>query len=154
MKKGKNSLLIMVILIGSIFMTACSSIYTIRENDFVVDNGDTIRVKLDLYEGYDMTNSIPIGFSKDGSTVSFGYFIQSEYYDDYASSLSYEDDVEILDSGSNDTIEYIFWSYDSIEFNYAIKIKDSNSGFILGNNISEDSAKECFELLSFKNVTE
>ena len=56
----------------------------------------------------------------------------------------------MLDSGTKDGIEYIFWSYQDAEYDYAILIEESETGIILGNNVSEDSAKECFERLHFE----
>lgn len=67
----------------------------------------------------------------------------------YAAVVQSDENAKLLDSGTKDGNEYIFWSFNDREFNYAILIKDSNTGVILGNNVSEESARECFERLTF-----
>ena len=47
-------------------------------------------------------------------------------------------------------LNIFFWSYQDAEYDYAILIEESETGIILGNNVSEDSAKECFERLHFE----
>ena len=36
------------------------------------------------------------------------------------------------------------WNYNDSEYNYVIMIEGTNTGVLLGNNVSEKSAKECF----------
>ena len=54
----------------------------------------------------------------------------------------------MLDSGKKDGNDYFFWCYNDTEWNYVIKINGSNTGIVLGNNVSEESAKECFNRLT------
>ena len=39
------------------------------------------------------------------------------------------------------------WNYNNSEYNYAILIKNSQTGVLLGNTVSEESAKEVFNRL-------
>ena len=38
------------------------------------------------------------------------------------------------------------------EYDYAIHLKDSKTGILIGNNVSEKSAKECFSRLTFSII--
>lgn len=42
------------------------------------------------------------------------------------------------------------WNYNDSEFNYVVKINGTNTGMLIANNISEESAKECFDRLEVK----
>jgi hypothetical protein len=54
-----------------------------------------------------------------------------------------------LDKGNGDGIKYVFWNYDDKEYNYVILIKGSETGIILGNNVSRETAEEVFSRLKF-----
>lgn len=75
-----------------------------------------------------------------------------EFYNQYKELASSDEDdkVKLLDSGSKDGNEYVFWSYDDSEYNYAILIEGSSTGLILGNQVSEESAKESFNRLTIE----
>ena len=72
-------------------------------------------------------------------------------YNQYKELVENNEDVNILDEESNSNIEYIFFEYESYttEYNYIIMIKDSNTGIVLKNTVSQDSAEEVFSRLSF-----
>lgn len=59
-----------------------------------------------------------------------------------------DENATILDSGEKDGCEYVMWNYNDSEYDYAILIEDSNTGILLGNDVSEESAKECFQRLT------
>lgn len=42
------------------------------------------------------------------------------------------------------------WNYNDSEFNYVVMINGTNTGMLIANNISEESAKECFDRLEIK----
>ena len=46
-------------------------------------------------------------------------------------------------------IEYFFYNYNNMEYNYVVKIKNSNTGIIIANPNSQEEAQKCFKLLSF-----
>ncbi len=115
---------------------------------FSVDTGDSIKVTLDTTDQYKITSSLPITISHDGETLSQGTFILGEAYAEYQSVVDSDEKARLIDSGTKDGNEYIFWSYDDQEYNYAISIGHSNTGFLLSNPISEESAKDCFQRLT------
>lgn len=139
----------------SIFVLGCFSGCTFSGSStymaytFSVDTGDDIRIELDTTGGYDMTSDLPLEISENGQTLSQGVFLTAEEYEDYFIAASTDLDATVIDSGNTDSLEYIFWSYNDAEFNYAILFNGTNTGFLLGNNVSEDSARECFNRLSF-----
>ncbi len=114
---------------------------------FTVDNGDKIKITLDTSDDYDISSDLPFAISCDGEILSQGSFILSDAYEQYVSVVESDENAELLDSGTKDGHEYIFWCYNGSEYNYAILIDDSSTGIILGNPISEESAKECFNRL-------
>ena len=56
----------------------------------------------------------------------------------------------MIEEKSKDNIKYFFYEYKGSEYNYIIKIKDSDTCFILANNVSRKSAQEIFEKLEFE----
>lgn len=114
---------------------------------FTVDNGDKIVIEMDTTGKYKMTSDVPFVISNDGETLSQGAFIHSDAYSSYV-ELANSDKVKLIDSGTKNGNEYVFWNYNDEEYNYAILISGCNTGVILGNNVSEESAKECFNRLS------
>lgn len=149
MKTMKNRLLslaalacVLVMLVGCRFQTSVS--FT-----FSVDTGDSIKVSLDTTDKYSLTSDVPFTISHNGETVSQGAFIYGEAYAQYVSAANSDEKSQVLDSGTKDGNEYVFWCYDNKEYNYVIFVRGSNTGIVLGNTISEDSAKACFQRLSF-----
>jgi nitrogen regulatory protein PII-like uncharacterized protein len=65
----------------------------------------------------------------------------------YAGAVEEDENASLLENGSTDTIEYFMWNYNNSEYNYAILIKNSQTGVLLGNTVSEESAKEVFNRL-------
>lgn len=115
---------------------------------FLVDTGDNVKITLDTTDDYSMTSDLPFVISKSGETLTQGTFITADTYRSYVDLIESQDNTEMLDSGSKDGIEYIFWSFED-EFDYAILLENSDTGVLLGNNISKESAVECFERMTF-----
>lgn len=88
-----------------------------------LDTGDTIKISLNTSEGYDMDGEIPFTVSYDGEIISQGRFISVEDYNQYKKVVSNDENATIIEQASNDECEYIFWSYNGAEFNYAIYVK-------------------------------
>lgn len=141
----KNLTMICISLISLLIITGCSSF---KAYTFTVETGDKIKVKLDTSDGYDITSDLPFTITQDEETLSQGTFITLDGYNQYIAVVNSDSNAEIIDSGNKDGITYTFYSYNDSEFNYIIKIDDSNTGILLGNPISEESAKECFERLT------
>ena len=129
------------------FAVGCSSSSSMSYT-FSVDNGDSIKVSLDTSDKYKITSDVPFTISHDGEDLSQGTFIQSDAYEQYTNVVETDEKAVLLDSGTKDGNDYVFWCYDGKEYNYAIKIADSNTGMILGNPVSEEAAKECFNRLT------
>ncbi len=128
-------------------LTACGGT-TYKSFTFSVDNGDKIKIKLNTTDGYNITSDLPFAISYNGETYSEGSFIQGEAYQQYVDIVNAGNGAKLLDSGEKEGIEYIFWSFNDSEYNYAILVKGSNTGIILGNPVSEETARECFNRLT------
>ena len=135
------------ILLVGIMMLALTGCTTNKSYTYTVETGDKVKITLNTTDGYDLSSDLPFAISKDGNTLSQGTFIQESYYEQYVNAANTQG--QIIDRVSNDNIEYVFYSYNNSEYNYVIKIKDSNTALLLGNPNSQEEAKKCFELLSF-----
>ena len=135
------------ILLVGIMMLALTGCTTNKSYTYTVETGDKVKITLNTTDGYDLSSDLPFAISKDGNTLSQGTFIQESYYEQYVNAANTQG--QIIDRGSNDNIEYVFYSYNNSEYNYVTKIKDSNTALLLGNPNSQEEAKKCFELLSF-----
>lgn len=143
MKKTLMTLAIIGIMLFT--LTGCS---TTKSYTFDVETDDKIEVKLNTNDGYDITSNLPFSISKDEETLSQGTFITIDGYNQYVSSVNNDSNAKIIESSTKDGLEYTFYSYNDSEWNYIIKITDSNTGLLIGNPISEASAKECFDRLT------
>ena len=141
-----------VLLCFSILMClcGCGSGNPYVSYSYSVETGDSIKVKLDTSDGYSLSSELPFTITCNVDTLSQGTFILADAYEQYVTVVEEDDKANLLDSGENDNIKYIFWSYNETEYNYAILIKDSNTGVVLANAVSEESAKECFKRLEFE----
>lgn len=127
---------------------------TTKSYTFKVETKDNVKITIKTNNGYDISSDVPFELTKNKEVVSSGFFITIDSYDAYKNLVNNNSKVEVIENNSNDDIEYIFYKYDtnSTEYNYIIKIKNSNTGIVIANNISSESAKDMFEHLSFKKV--
>lgn len=125
---------------------------TSKSFTFNVETGDQIKIKLNTADDYDLSSELPFTISCGGETLSQGIFLFADKYQEYVSVAQSDPDATVLDSGKKDGNEYVFWNYNDSEYNYVIMIKGSNTAILLGNPISEKSAKECFDRLTFSVV--
>lgn len=137
----------MSILLVAMMMLALTGCTTNKSYTYNVETGDKVKITLNTTDGYDLSSDLPFKVSKDGKTLSQGTFIEGSYYEQYVDAANTQG--QIIDKGSNSDIEYVFYSYNNAEYNYVIKIKDSNTALLLGNPHSQEEAEKCFELLSF-----
>lgn len=119
---------------------------------YEVATGDKIKVSLNVNEGYKLNSDLPFTVTKDGNELSQGTFIYGNYYDEYVNVAKNDPDSTIISSGEKDNFEYVFYTYNNEEYNYVIKVKDSNTAILLGNANSKAEAIKCFELLDFEVV--
>ncbi len=154
MKKTTRIFSILFIGLMLILLTGCGSssngVKTSKSFTYDVETGDKVKITLNTSDNYDLTSSIPFTISKDDEDLTKGIFLTEANYEYYKKAAEQGSNVKIIDSGSKDGIDYIFYNYKDTEFNYVIKIKDSNTGILLGNNVSEKSAKECFNRLEIE----
>lgn len=145
----KKKIVFLVLVLSLILpITGCKSS---KSYTFKVETNDSIEVTLDNNKnGYDMKSTIPFIVKENGKNISEGTFIKNEYYKTYIEAAKQDSNYKIIDSSSNNDIEYIFYSYNNSEYVYVINIKNSKTGVVLTNKISEEKAKECFKLLTFK----
>lgn len=113
-----------------------------------VDTGDSIKVKLDTSDKYKLSSKLPFTISKDGETLSRGKFITTDGYQQYVGLVDGDEKSTLLDSGEKDGNQYIFWNFDDSEYNYVVLVGGSNTAVIITNNVSEESARECFDRLT------
>ena len=150
----KKSILVLLLTLCLIFtISGCGNTQdggakTHKSFTFSVDTGDKIRVELDTTGGYDLTSDVPFEISQNGSAISQGIFIEAEQFESYAESVNTDANAKVIENAMKDSNQYIFWTYNDSEFNIVVLIGDSNTGILLGNAISEDSARECFERLT------
>lgn len=146
MKMKKFLRLSIFVLVMLFVVTGCT---TSKSYTFKVETGDEIKIELNTDDGYNISSELPIKISKDGKVLSQGAFISLADYDSYMNTIKNGGgDIEVLESKTENGLEYTFYSYNGSEFNYVIKISESNTAFLLGNNISKDSAEECFDRLT------
>lgn len=143
-KKVLSSLVIVITLI--LCLTGCT---TTKSYTFNVETGDSIKVKLNTSDGYDISSDLPFAISKDGATLSQGTFITIAGYNQYINTVNNDANSKVLDSGSKNGVTYVFYSYNNSEYNYIIKVDGSNTGILLGNPNSQVEAETIFNLLTF-----
>ena len=146
----KRLVYVFTILSIMILFVGCGNTKTSNTYTFNVETGDSVKVKLDTSDKYNITSEVPFEISQDGDVKSQGTFIFGEAYEQYKDVVDTDENAELLDSGNKDGNEYVFWSYNDSEYNYAILIKGSSTGLILANDVSEESAKECFNRLTIE----
>lgn len=114
---------------------------------FTVDNGDKIKIELNTTDGYDLSSDLPFTISCDGETLTQGSFVFAESYQQYVDVVNADEKAELIDTGIYNGNQYTSWCYNGSEYNYIVLVKNSNTAIVLGNLISKESAKECFNRL-------
>ena len=140
--------------VAVLFAVVTSGCTTYKSYTYNVETGDKIAVKLKTGNGYQLnkdSNSDAVDFeiTKSGEVQSQGVFIYDNYYDQYVNNAKNDSSSTIIEEKSKNGITYVFYNYNNQEFNYIIKIDNSSTAIILGNSVSESSAKEVFNRLSF-----
>lgn len=149
MKRMHKMMLCLVALVCIAAVIAGCTTHSSMSYTFNVETGDAVKVTLDTSDKYKISTDGRFTISLDGKTLTQGIFIHGDAYAQYVTAAKTDDKATVLDSGTKDGHEYIFWSYNGKEYNHAILITGSNTGIILCNQVSEESAKACFDRLSF-----
>lgn len=154
MKKITRILSVLFIGVMLVLLTGCDSssngVKFSKSYTYNVETGDKVTLTLDTSDDYNLTSDLPFTISRGDEDLTKGIFLTETNYEYYKKAAQSGANVTIIDSGSKDNIDYIFYNYNDTEFNYVIKIKDSHTGILLGNNVSEKSAKECFNRLKIE----
>ena len=145
-KKVIGIILTMFVIIA---LVGCSCSYFSLTYD--VNTGETVKITLDTSDGYSISASSTFIISKDGKEISKGSFITRNTYDLLYGEIMIKDDITVISTDFNDDYECVFYTKNT-EFNYIILLKGGKTGFFLSNKISEESAKEVFNLLTFKII--
>ena len=145
----KKKISIFMICISIMLMAVgCGNISSSKSYTFTVETGDAVKIELDTSDNYDISSDLPFAITKDDEVLSQGTFMQGEMYNQYVESIDGDAKAKVIDTGKVGENEYLFYEYDNSEFNYVVLVGDSKTGLIIGNNVSEESAKECFERLT------
>lgn len=152
MKKKIILVLNTIFITSLILLTGCGNAVTKKSISytFAVDTGDKIIVTLDASDGYSMSGNDRFEIKKDGEILSQGVFIFLDGYELYADGVRDASKTKLLEEGTKGDNEYVMWNYDDSEYNYVMKIYGSNTALVIGNDVSEESARECFERLDIK----
>jgi len=141
----KLSLIILGVL--SLFiLTGCS---TYKAYTYNVETGDSVKVKLITSDNYDISSEIPFSITQNDDVKCSGTFITLDGYNQYLNVVNNDPSSSIIENNSKDNLKYLFYNYNNSEWNYIIKINNSNTGVLLGSNVSIDSARDCFDRLEF-----
>lgn len=141
-----------ILCLGTVFIVTiliaigCSKIDSF---DHITGTGDKVTLSLDTSDGYDFVRGKCFVVECDDEEISTGTFISADKYSDSVEDVLNNDDSKIIKSDANDDFEYIFYN-EGKNYNYLVLIKNSKSGVLIENTISEKSAEECFKHLDFK----
>lgn len=141
-----KKILVTTLVLGSVLLLVTGCFFS-KTYKWEVATGDTILIKIG--KDYEMNDKTPIKISKYDDEVMEGNFYKDEKFDELLNTITSNENYKIIERNYNDDIEYIFFSYDD-EYSYIIKIKDSNTSMMLRTEISETTARECFESMTIK----
>lgn len=142
--------LIILAIIISIFLFG--DVNTKISYTYTIENGENVKLTLNSTGGYSIIDDSPILITKNDGVISKGKFISGSSLEVYEEGLALLDEIVYSTKEEKDNITYFYFNYNNTEFDYIIKIKDSDIGFMLTNYISEESAIDVFERLSFEIV--
>ena len=146
----KKAFLLLVSICLLAALTGCTSFKAYTYN---VNTGDQIELRLDTSDKYNISSDLPFTISRDGETLSQGSFITAEGYDEIVQAVMSDSNAEVIEEETRNGVEYIFYVYNEsahTEYNYVVKIVGLNTGLLLANIVSQDSAEECFNRLTIR----
>lgn len=126
----------------AVSLTACST-YLEKSGTYDVETGDRVKITVDAKAGYDITLEAPFVISKDDETILNGTFLYSEYLEEYKSAYEAEPTASLVDEGEKDGNKYFCYAVGD-EYDYFMKVGDSNTAVILASTASEEKASAAF----------
>lgn len=123
-------------------LTACST-YLEKSGIYNVETGDSIKITVNAKEGYDITLEAPFIISKDDETILNGTFLYGDYLEEYKRAYKTEPTASLVDEGEKDGNEYFCYAVGD-EYDYFVKVGDSNTAVILVSTASEEDANAAF----------
>lgn len=117
-----------------------------------IEYSTNIKVTLDTTDGFRFADGNPFTVSEHGEACTTGQFIYEETYDQLVADATEGIFSNILETGSKDGFEYVFWNFADSEYNIVMRFGDTGAAIALNNLVSEESARECFDRLTFAIV--
>jgi len=149
MKKSLKLFTLIAILSITFILTGCKSYKTVKFDGI---NSEKINITLNTTDGYDISAELPFYVTKNAKKICQGEFITIDSYDQALIDLKSTSGVKIIDKGSRDEGDYIFYSYDDSSFEYILKLKKSNTTIHLTSNDKKDDITTCAKLLKFEKI--
>ena len=143
--------IISLFLVGITMLCLCACQKVDVGVTYNVNTGDKITVYCSDKE-LDFRPSLPFSVLDGKTTLAQGNFISLEQYDAYIEGLKNPlESVTVYQLETpKENIIYSFYSYvesEKTEYNYIIKIKDSNTALVFGSTVSKESAEKAFDAL-------
>ena len=144
----KNRICIMILL-AMLSLTGCETSFSYT---FDVSTGEQIKVTLDTSKEHKLKQEDgKFSVEKDDIPITQGGFLTEDEVNEYFEKLPVTEGVSIIEQATYEGNEYVFYFYNNTWY-HIVRIEDAKTGIALINSISEDSAKECFELLQIQLV--
>ena len=141
---------IALVIAAMLLLTGCTTGKTVTFN---VETGDTIKIRLDTTNGFNIDEKVPFTITENGTAISVGKFVTLEGYNQFVSAGKGGDpNASAINEGTKNGITWLFYKYedeDGKEYNYIITVNGSKTGIIISNVISQESAQACFDRLTF-----
>lgn len=147
MKRIVSAMLVLLLLAA---FCGCSNVKTSMSWTYKVETGDAVRVTLNTTDGYSISSNVPFTISHDGNDISHGTFIKGEACEQYRNAATTQEGAKWLEEGTIGVHKYFAWSFNDTEWNYCIELDGGKTGILLGNIVSQDSAKEVFSRLTIE----
>lgn len=138
-----------ILFIFILCFSGCGNASFTKSCTYNVETGDIVKVSLDATGGYDIDSTLPFSISKDEEVITQGTFVTSEAYDLYLEAIQSDEKALLIESIDEDGYNYLFWEYNDTEWNYLIMLGGFDTGVLLSNTVSMESARECFDRLEF-----
>lgn len=139
--------------IGLLMLICClvgCQTHTSKSYTFNVETGDTIQIELETGDGYDLLQEDgSFTVKKDDETILQGIFLTEDMLDQYENAVETDEDVTM----KKDYHDYIYYEYDGQtgqEYNFIVKVKESQTGLLIGSTTGCQEAQEAFQRLSFE----
>lgn len=137
------------VVLACLLLTGCNGVETSLTLKFDVDTGDAIQLKFNTTDGYSVSVDVPFVVSKAEETLMYGTFLHEEGFTYYLDAAKTDTDATVIEESSKNGNQYIFWSYNDEEYNYALFVGGTNTGVLLSSQVSEEVARECFDRMVF-----